>query len=69
MAVFDLFSKRKKREQGDAPDVYTYSQIPQQLRVQIIHIWWDAIGKPGEFYDPDNQVKSTYGFIVETLRR
>jgi AbiJ N-terminal domain 4 len=69
MAVVDLFSKRKKREQGDASDVYTYSQIPEQLRVQIIHIWWDAIGKPGELHDHGNIVKSAYEHIVKTLRR
>jgi hypothetical protein len=49
MTVFDLFSKRQKKLRGDALDVYIYDNIPQPLRVQIIHIWHDALGKPNEY--------------------
>ncbi|BAY30314.1 hypothetical protein NIES2107_21580 [Nostoc carneum NIES-2107] len=44
MAVFDLFSKRQKRLRGEFPDVYQYDDIPNQLRVQIVHIMNDALG-------------------------
>ncbi|HEY9804443.1 MAG TPA: hypothetical protein V6D25_29190 [Leptolyngbyaceae cyanobacterium] len=44
MAVFDLFSKRQKRLRGEFPDVYQYTDIPQRLRVQIVHIMRDALG-------------------------
>lgn len=44
MAVIDIFSKRQKRSLGEAPDVYQYKIIPQELRVQIIHIIRDAFG-------------------------
>jgi hypothetical protein len=44
MAIFDLFSKRQKRLQGEVPYIYTYDQIPQTLRVQIVHIIRDTIG-------------------------
>jgi AbiJ-like protein/uncharacterized protein DUF7014/HEPN domain-containing protein len=45
MAVFDLFSKRKKRDQNAGKaDVYCYDAISQTLRVQIAHIWRDALG-------------------------
>jgi hypothetical protein len=33
-----MFSKRTKREQGKGPDAYTYVELPQKLRIQIIHI-------------------------------
>ena len=69
MTVFDLFSKRKRREEGATPDVYMYSQTPQPLRVQIIHIWWDSIGNPAKVYDPQDHIKSTYRNIVGILRR
>ncbi|HSI10626.1 MAG TPA: hypothetical protein VK961_01220 [Chthoniobacter sp.] len=46
MPIFDLFSKRQKRLRGDTPDVYVYDEIPQQLRVQIVHILRDAFGPP-----------------------
>jgi hypothetical protein len=45
MPIFDLFSKRQKRLRGEVPGVYTYDQIPQTLRVQIVHIIRDAKGK------------------------
>jgi AbiJ N-terminal domain 4 len=44
MAKYELFSKRQKRERGEVPDVYVYDRIPQELRVQAIHIWGDTIG-------------------------
>ena len=47
MAIFDLYSKRRKAERGEVPDVYIYDKIPSGLRVQIVHIWGDAIGNPG----------------------
>ena len=45
LAIFSLFSKRQKQLRGEIPDVYTYDVIPQPLRVQIVHIWFDALGK------------------------
>jgi hypothetical protein len=51
MPIYDLFSKRRKRVTGDVPDVYSYDQIPQNLRAQIIHIWGDALGNPARVSD------------------
>ena len=44
MAIRDFFSKRMKRAREGEPDVYTYDQLPQPLRVQIIHIWRAVLG-------------------------
>jgi hypothetical protein len=45
VAVFDIFSKRKKRQESQGKlDVYQYEEIPQPLRVQVAHIWRAAIG-------------------------
>lgn len=38
MVLLELFSKRKRRERGEVPDVYVYDAIPNNLRVQIIQI-------------------------------
>lgn len=65
MAIFDLFSKRQKRLRGEVPDIYTYDQIPQTLRVQIVHIIRDAIGT--DRYG--NDARNAYEFIKETLCR
>lgn len=65
MKVFDLFSKRQKRlEKG--PDVYKYDEIPEPLRVQIVHILRDAIGTNMNRYAPCGR---SYEFIYNVLCR
>ena len=44
MPVTDLFSYRKLVAAGDTLDVFVYDELSEGLRVQIIHIWRDAIG-------------------------
>lgn len=44
MPVFDIFSYRKRVAEGKAPDVYRYDVLPDELRVQVVHIWREAIG-------------------------
>lgn len=44
MGVFELYSKRlKKAKQSGQKDIYIYDDIPETLRVQIVHIWNDTI--------------------------
>jgi hypothetical protein len=45
MGILDTFSKRQKKlaTQGQQ-DVYQYDVLPEPFRVQVIHIWRDAIG-------------------------
>lgn len=72
MAIFDLFSKRQKALRGDVPDIYTYDDLPDALRVQIVHIWSDALGSDENYYDQYGcgpNVQSAYKFIVDTLCR
>lgn len=42
--VFDIFSKRERRLSCASGDVYQYTKIPEQTRVQIIHLWKRTIG-------------------------
>ena len=44
--VFETYSYRKRLADGNAPDVLVYDDLPHELRVQIIHIWRDAMGGP-----------------------
>lgn len=67
MAIFDLFSKRQKKLRGDVPDVYAYDNLPQPLRVQVVHIWTDTLGKGEQYWT--GQVKESYELIVNTLCR
>ena len=45
MKIHELFSKRQKRIRGEVPDVYQYETIPPELRVQVVHIWFDIWGE------------------------
>jgi len=67
--IFDLFSKRQKRLKGDIPDIYTYDNIPNALRVQIVHIWYDVLGNGKDYFGYHTEVKSAYKFIVDTICR
>ncbi len=67
MAIFDLFSKRQKRLRGEMPDVYTYAKIPQPLKVQIVHIIEDALGKDN--YINETHVEEIYEFLHKTISR
>lgn len=42
MGIFDLYSKRRKKEREEQPDVYQYDKIPEKFRVQVIHIIKDV---------------------------
>ena len=69
MSVFDLFSKRQKKLRREVPDVYIYDQIPQPLKVQIVHIWGDALGDERQYNISDLGTRGAYEFIVGTLCR
>jgi AbiJ N-terminal domain 4 len=67
MKIIDLFSKRQKRLRGDMPDVFVYDSLPAQLRVQIVHVWRDALGEERSY--GGTHVSSAYDFIHDALCR
>lgn len=71
MKVFDLFSKRSKRTRGENPDVFQYEEFDQKIRIQIIHIWQDALGGPEDFrhHYSHLETRDSYKDIVGILRR
>ena len=64
MALVEIFSKRQKRLRGEISDVYVYDDIPDSLRVQIIHIMLDNLGRKGE-----PALGEPWKVICETLSR
>ena len=57
MYSFEPFSKRvKRRVKLDVTDVYQYDELPTTFRVQVIHIWNDALGN----YSAYDQVQHSY---------
>lgn len=46
MAIIDIFSKRKRREESlGKKDVYQYDEIPKAFRIQVVHLWRAALGR------------------------
>jgi len=68
MAVFELFSQRQKKLRGEVPEIYTYDEISNKLRVQIIHIIKDSIGEDKSNYSNKN-AEEIYKIIHEILCR
>ena len=71
MKIYELFSKRQKRLRGEVPDVYQYETIPQELRVQVVHIWRDVLGEieRGSFGDLWGAAYEVYQDIHDALCR
>lgn len=69
MRITNLFSKRQKVFRGEVPDVFVYDKMPQELRVQIVHIFRDYLGNENEIHQHGIMVAGAYEFIVETLCR
>ncbi|HGN1344231.1 TPA: STM4504/CBY_0614 family protein [Pseudomonas aeruginosa] len=75
MAIFDIYSKRQKKLRGEISDVYSYDEIPNKLRVQIIHIINNTIGECTAHYQMNNypykftHSDSLYKEMCEILRR
>lgn len=69
MRILDLFSKRQAKLRGEAPDVFVYDKLPQELRVQIVHIFRDYLGTENEVHKHGIMVSGAYEFIVDSLCR
>lgn len=49
MKIYDLHSKRQARGQRETTAGYQYTDIPQALRVQIVHMWKAGFGEPTQW--------------------
>ena len=71
MPIVDIFSKRQKRLRGEVPDVYEFEDIPEKLRIQIVHILDETLGIPSNnsfertYYNDDN--REAFAFLHKTL--
>jgi hypothetical protein len=68
MVLPDTYSRRKRQAQGGDPDVYYYDRIPHKLRVQVVHIFSEAIG---DYIDSNYGANHTevYNDLVRTLHK
>jgi hypothetical protein len=70
VGIYETFSKRlKKRERAGQVDVYQYDELPGPLRIQIIHIWGDAIGPSGRGDFAQSGAIKAWDAIHNTLAR
>jgi hypothetical protein len=71
MPTLDIFSKRQKKKRGETPDVFQYDSLPQPFRVQVVHIFRDALGMPyhSNFTGYNGSVNDTYRTIHDALCR
>lgn len=67
MAIYELFSKRQKKIRGEVLDTYVYDYLPPTLRTQIVHIWFDTLGRQEDWWT--GEVRHTYKAIVDALCR
>jgi len=64
MPVIELYSKRRKRELGLEPDVYSYENFNANLRAQICYVIGDVLGIQNQI-----ELERNYGNICVILRR
>jgi len=59
--------KKQKRFRGEVPDIYSYDELPNKLKVQIIHIIRDTIGNDVVYLE--NGAREIYKYIHKALAR
>ena len=42
--IYNIFSKRQKKLRNENPDVYQYNMLPNEFRIQTVHIFNDILG-------------------------
>lgn len=63
MPVFDTFSKQQKRLRGETNDVYTYDQLPRELKIQIVHICHDVFNHDAGYGNLNNLLKEVSNIV------
>lgn len=66
MAIVELYSKRQKRLRGEVSDVYKYTDLPHNFRVQVVQIVREILG---EDYGRGSNSGNIYAAINSTLCR
>jgi hypothetical protein len=60
---------RQQQLRGDVPDVLVYDKIPQELRVQLVHIFRDYLGNEKDMNEYNFMSQDAFEHIVESLCR
>jgi hypothetical protein len=63
-----IYSKRRRRELGQMPDIVQYEVLPKEFRVQVHYVLNDALGNK-EQWKQSERVRDVYRSIVDILLR
>jgi hypothetical protein len=66
MGIVNLYSKQQKALTSLPPGVYRHDSLPKPLRVQIVHIWDEAIGTNAH---PLSFAERLFESVRDTLRK
>ena len=71
MAIFDLYSKRVKQYNNEENDIYSYDEIPQKLKTQIILIFDETINNRFQKYGifKSDKLKELYSQLHHILKK
>ncbi|MGL4514315.1 MAG: STM4504/CBY_0614 family protein [Lacipirellulaceae bacterium] len=69
--MIELFSFRQRTSRGGVSDVLQYDDLPNQLRVQIVHLLKDSLGydKVEGTWHTDSTILRTYRAVCDALCR
>lgn len=56
--IYETFTKRMEKEKNESIDIYIYYDIPEKLRIQILHIWDEVIGNNYKIWNMINTILS-----------
>lgn len=69
MQITNLFSRRQQTLRGEVPEIFMYDTLPQELRVQLVHIFRDYLGSEDDEHKHGIRSPSAFKYIVNTLCR
>lgn len=65
--MYDIYSKRQRRQRGEVPDVFQYDHLPVDLKKQITMLIQETLGN----YESSNSFMAhqVYAFILGTIAK
>lgn len=65
MAIVNIYSKRQKLLSGEIPDILVYNDMPKKLRVQVVQIINNALGR--DQYVHQHVVSDVFEYLNQVL--
>jgi AbiJ N-terminal domain 4 len=69
MSLLPIYSRRKRQAQPNAEDVYVYDQIPKKVRVQVVQILSEGLGKSYYVHSNYSKTAKIYDYLCKEMCR